>query len=813
MRASRRLFVTALTCVLGQGTLAAQTIRGSVVLPDSTTAASGAIVVISDASGAVVARGLTAPSGNFAIKLAAPGSYAIRVLRIGVRPTSGPVVSVTNDDTAPVRVVLSAQTVTLSAINVRDRGTCRVDSDTGLAVTRVWEEARKAMLSSQLQSDRAPLVAEWIEYDRHLDSTGRIVRGQKVRQTRSTTTHAFKSRPAAFLDSAGYVVLDNGVITYHAPDADVLLSDLFAAGHCFRLAAPPKESPGLIGVAFTPARDRDGIRDIQGTVWVDRASAELRWLEFRYTRLSDVAAAAGAGGRVDFQRLVEGSWLISRWNLRMPQLEERKSSDNGLRRTIVATQPVIRAIQVTGGEVTRVTRDDSVVYSATGPRLAIQVVARDSLVAARGAIVTLVGTDYRATANEAGAVVLSPILAGRYAVHISTPFMDSVGLAPTSGEVEARLDARVDSLRLPSARDVLLKVCPRDSVRGGQGMLLGSVRDARDAPVPNAAVVVTWQGNFDIVGGERSDHVRLTEHTLGALSDANGSWRICGVPRDTMLVVRTVSDSGRDTRRFRLTSELAAVLLVARRGETNAQHEMAAATGQRDNASALVELSAFSLQGAPLADVTLEVRPARGAPRTVRTGQTGRALLPAVEPGVLEIRARRIGFAEGKIAATVEAGRNTVPIIMSQAAAPSLDTVRVVGNQRLSGLSRLDGFEQRRRTAIGGRFITRENIETQHPVFTVELLRRIPGINVRDSSGVAVAISARGMKTTSALELVPCMMRVAVDGIVKEGGFDLNSLQPNDIHGVEVYTAATVPPQFNGAKTDSFCGLIMFWTR
>jgi hypothetical protein len=221
----------------------------------------------------------------------------------------------------------------------------------------------------------------------------------------------------------------------------------------------------------------------------------------------------------------------------------------------------------------------------------------------------------------------------------------------------------------------------------------------------------------------------------------------------------------------------------------------------------------FNLQGAPLTDVTLEVRPKRGGPRTVRTGPTGRALLPGVEPGVLEIRARRIGFAQGAIAATVESGRNTVPIIMSEVAAPSLDTVRVVGNRRLVGLSRLDGFEQRRRTATGGSFITRENIERQNPVFTVELLRRIPSINIRDSAGVAVAISSRGMKTTSDFQVVPCMMRVGVDGTLKEGGFDLNSIIPNDIQGVEIYTPATVPPQFNGAKTDSFCGLIMFWTR
>src|SRR5215468_4960863 len=337
---------------IGHGTLGGQVVRGTVVMPDSTPAA-GAIVVVNDARGATIGRALTNGVGQFSLKLPAGGRYSLQLLRIGYRPTIGPAISVAADGTESVRIVLSGSVVTLSAINVRDRGTCRVSADTGLAVTRVWEEARKAMLSSQLESDRARLVAEWIEYDRHLDSSGRMVRAQKVRSTQSATTHAFKSKPAAFLDTAGYVVSEGGAITYHAPDADVLLSETFAGAHCFHFEAPPRESPSLIGVTFEPTRERRDRREIRGTVWLDRASAELRWLEFRYTSLNDVAEAAGAGGRVDFRRLADGAWLISRWHLRMPQLEARSASDNATRRTILATQPVVRAIQVTGGEVTR----------------------------------------------------------------------------------------------------------------------------------------------------------------------------------------------------------------------------------------------------------------------------------------------------------------------------------------------------------------------------------------------------------------------------------------------------------------------------
>ena len=269
MTTLRRLLVPLAATAISRGALEAQVVRGTVVMPDSSVAV-GAIVVADDERGATVGRALTNGAGQFSLKLPAAGRYSLKLLRIGFRPTIGPTISIAADATEFVRLVLSGQIVALSAINVRDRGTCRVSADTGLAVARVWEEARKAMLSSQLQADRAPLVAAWIEYDRHLDSTGRIVRGQNVRSTTSATTHAFKSKPVAFLDSAGYVVSDNGVITYHAPDAEVLLSETFAGAHCFHFEAPPRENAGLIGVTFEPTPDRRDRREIRGTVWLDR---------------------------------------------------------------------------------------------------------------------------------------------------------------------------------------------------------------------------------------------------------------------------------------------------------------------------------------------------------------------------------------------------------------------------------------------------------------------------------------------------------------------------------------------------------------
>src|SRR6185437_77026 len=264
-------------------------------------------------------------------------------------------------------------------------------------------------------SDEAPLDAEWIEYDRALDSTARLVRHQTVRGARHPTTHAFRSLPAAELDTGGYVVEAQGGARFFAPDADALLSDEFVRDHCFRLAAPPAGSPGLVGIAFQPTRDRREERDIRGTLWVDRATAELRSLEFAYTGLSDAAESAGAGGRVDFLRLDDGNWLVSRWNVRMPQLQTVGSLGGGPVR-VVATHSgmVVRGVQVSGGEVLHVRRGDSTVYRATGASVDVRLRSSDGTLPVARTTMRLDGTDYRASADSAGRIALSPVLDGRY---------------------------------------------------------------------------------------------------------------------------------------------------------------------------------------------------------------------------------------------------------------------------------------------------------------------------------------------------------------------------------------------------------------
>jgi hypothetical protein len=180
------------------------------------------------------------------------------------------------------------------------------------------------------------------------------------------------------------------------------------------------------------------------------------------------------------------------------------------------------------------------------------------------------------------------------------------------------------------------------------------------------------------------------------------------------------------------------------------------------------------------------------------------------------IEVRRLGYQPTTIRWTVVEG-DTAFVIRMAPTAQVLTTVAVA--ERESPPSRLNGFEYRVRTKAGGTFILREQIDAWHPRQTTDLMRRVLSVKLVDSSGVILAASSRGQKVdlksvNTSRSMGPCIMRVGVDGQIKEWGFAMDMIDPNSIHGIEVYSGpASIPSEFSGARTDTFCGLVMIWTR
>ncbi|MFI5244149.1 MAG: carboxypeptidase-like regulatory domain-containing protein, partial [Gemmatimonadales bacterium] len=344
------------------GGLGAQTVRGIVMLPDSSRAA-GVIVTASDAKGAVAARALTGEGGGYELRLPGAGRYDVRVLRIGFRPTVVPAFDLGTGESRTLAIVLRGEAIVLSAVRVEGRSVCRVRQDSGQAVARLWEEARKAITATQLSQAGTRQTVKWTVYDANTDITAEKVLTRSTNSYSASAVKAFVSLPPDSLAKVGYMTENDSGTLYRAPDAEALLSDAFASLHCFREEPPTGDKGDWVGIGFRPANERAGIVDIEGTLWLDRASSELRELEFRFTNLPDDYAHVKAGGSVEFLRLSTGSWLVSRWQLRMPrtsrQLVPHYTVTLGARDDY---KTVVLGLQLTGGDVTAVTRGRQVLF-------------------------------------------------------------------------------------------------------------------------------------------------------------------------------------------------------------------------------------------------------------------------------------------------------------------------------------------------------------------------------------------------------------------------------------------------------------------
>jgi hypothetical protein len=222
--------------------------------------------------------------------------------------------------------------------------------------------------------------------------------------------------------------------------------------------------------------------------------------------------------------------------------------------------------------------------------------------------------------------------------------------------------------------------------------------------------------------------------------------------------------------------------------------------------------------GAPLSGVQVTVQGVTD--RSWTTDEKGMALVAVAAGNKGTLLLRRVGYSP--ITATPPAGTGavTVPAAMT-AAVHSLDTTQVVAVQRSDFL---EGFERRRSRATGSAsYFTSAQIEKMMAIRTIDVVRRAVGVKAIDSSGVLLIASSRGPKTiigaqplggAKGSDLAPCVMRIAVDGMLREWGFSLDNIEPKEVHGVEVYPGpATIPSEFGGMRKDAMCGLVMIWTR
>ena len=292
---------------------AAQTVTGRILGDGQSDPVVGAVVILIDASGTPVRGVLTSESGRFYLP-AAPGSYRIRAEMIGRKTVLSDVFTVSLLRPTVVDLTLPTAPIQLEEVLVRAASRCESGPDVGVATLRVWDEVKKALRAETVTREHGMYEFAITTTRRTRDPITMQVIDRTVDEGRSVAVTPFRTLSPAEIAEDGYArEIDDEQTMLYGPNTEVLLSPEFEDTHCFSL----KRDDDRLGLVFKPVPDRR-VTDIEGIIWVDRTTAELQRLEFKYKRVPTGLAMGRYAGFLEFQRLEGGAWIIGRWQLNTP---------------------------------------------------------------------------------------------------------------------------------------------------------------------------------------------------------------------------------------------------------------------------------------------------------------------------------------------------------------------------------------------------------------------------------------------------------------------------------------------------------------
>ena len=409
---------------------AAQVLVGTVTERGTMIPVEGAFVVLVDDAGRRLNGVLSGADGGYTLRAPAPGTYRLLAELIGYATTTSDAVEVAVGPALRHDIQVAVQAVTLDGIQVETGQRCRRRPGSGIETARLWEEARKALEVTRWSGERGVLRFTLVSHTRELDARTLRVLSQTQRPRRGYSDRSpFRSISVERLDAGGFVqASDDGSWDFFAPDADVLLSAEFLDAHCFRVVEPAPDEPELIGLGFEPVPERQ-LPDVRGVLWLEKGTAELRRLDYSYDNLpfrhDDWSAV---GGRVEFERLANGVWIVRRWYIRMP-LEARETGGFGGSRTRLE----LVSLSEQGAEVREVrTAAGRVLAEAMGASLQGVIRSARDDAGIGGATIEIPALDRQATTGPDGAFRLTGLPEGVFEVFIRHP-----GYRPVAGDAAA----------------------------------------------------------------------------------------------------------------------------------------------------------------------------------------------------------------------------------------------------------------------------------------------------------------------------------------------------------------------------------------
>jgi hypothetical protein len=530
----------AVACLLAAThSVSAQVVRGRVSEVSSGAPVAGALVsLLGESSDSTIVSVLTGTAGDYAIGARVTGRYRISVKRIGVRRHISTPFDLAEGETRVIDVPIDPIALALPQVTVS--GLCVTRPRELGRISSLWDEARTALEATEISLRDRLMEAQLSRYAAELDPTNLRVLFDWRSDAQVMVSQPFTSLSGDSLSALGYWrVLPGDSVEYLAPDASALLSNAFLRDHCFSMTGPPRGRPDLVGLGFSPARDRK-LPDITGTVWLDAKRFELRFIEFRYTGLPvTLPNADRVGGEVHFARLASGAWIVDRWFIRMPQeitmpnqlLSRRQLREEGGTVVTAGAVPPVAPARVVG-----------MVRDSAGRPVA-------------GAVIRGIGTHRQVLSGTDGSYRLDSLPPGPVSIVAHIDGYDALGLLAASRRVDvpSGREQRVD-LRAPNSGTMRNEVCPQPVARymqrtvGRAALRLMFVDSATAVPIPGVQFVVSWPAT-----AEAPDADPKIERYRQAVSDPRGVATFCDLPPGFLLEVSILGGGGRRTHVMTLT--------------------------------------------------------------------------------------------------------------------------------------------------------------------------------------------------------------------------------------------------------------------
>lgn len=523
--------------------LTSQQVVGRAHAAGSDVPVSAAAVVLVNDAGVIVAGTLSSPDGNYSLRAPTPGHYRVRARRIGFAPDSTELTL--SSGATKFDPTLTPLRANLEVVRIEGIQKCEVEHETGDAAYQLWEAAQNALASTIAAAGDKLFVYRLQRFVREVDpSLHRTIYGTTT-FSRSRASEPYHSVSPDSLTTVGFARVEGDSSVYYAPDAYTLTAEEFIRSHCLR-AVRDTARPNQLGLAFEPIH-RSNVVDVSGVLWIDRASSELRDLEYHYElpRLNRgrnrlPAGANAATGHIEYRQLGNGAWIVNRWIIQVPvQGELPNYSVNG------HTAPTVRANMVweVGGDVLDALQpnDSSARMDEIAGAIDGRILAGPNRVPVHGAEMSLSPRDGSSTEESRstqadGSFSFDSLSPGDYVLRAVNMVFDTVNITFPPIPVSVRAGTRQTlTIAMPSPDEGREELCgDRDPRRT---ILHGTVRDsANGRPVSRARVLLTWMN-------PGSDSTATDVHESEARSDAYGKYVFCDLAPGVRVIVSATSDS------------------------------------------------------------------------------------------------------------------------------------------------------------------------------------------------------------------------------------------------------------------------------